>query len=55
MSETQVLLTVSLFWGFILGIISWKVALLFNGEGFGFQLSGTSFLRGGVPHWGHWL
>ena len=37
------------FFGFFLGIISWKVALLFNGEGFGFQLRGVSFLsvRGG--------
>ena len=54
-SETQVLMTVSDFFGFFLRIISWKAALLFNGERFSFQLSGASFLRGGVPHWGHWF
>ena len=54
-SETQVLMTVSDFWVFFLGIISWKVVLLFNGEGFGFQLSVDSILRGVVPHWRHWL
>ena len=34
-SETQVLMTVSDFLGFFLRIISWKAALLFNGERLG--------------------
>ena len=51
LSVTQVLMTVSDFRVF-LGIISWKAALLFNEDGFGFQLSGAVFLRGGVLHWG---
>ena len=47
MSETQLLMTVSNFWVFLLGIISWNVALLFNEEDlvfredFIFKLEGT--------------
>ena len=43
------------FGGFFLGIISWKVALLFIWEGFAFQLSRASILKGGVAHLGHWF
>ena len=53
MSEIQVLMTVSDFFVFFLGIIFWKAALLFNGEGFRFQLSEASFLRREVPDWGN--
>ena len=38
---------------FFLGILSWKAALLFNGEGYGLWLRWVSFLIGGVPHWGY--
>ena len=37
MIETQVLMTVSRFFCFFLGIISWNGALLFNGGGFTFK------------------
>ena len=46
MSETEVLITVSDF-SLLLGIISWKGALLLNGEGYIFKW-------GGAP-WGHQL
>ena len=26
-----------------------------QGEGFVFQMGGTSFLSGGMPHGGHWF
>ena len=41
---------------FLLGIISWKASLLFNGEGFGFHLMEGFIFRwvgNGMPHWGH--
>ena len=43
----------TLFSFFFLGILSWKAALLFNGEGYGLWLRWVSFLIGGVPHWGY--
>ena len=41
--------------GFFVGIISWKVALLFIWEGFAYQLSRASILKGGVAHLGYWF
>ena len=47
MTETQVLMTVSDFSGFFLGIIYWKGDSLFNG-GVVFQMGWASFLSGGT-------
>ena len=52
MSETEVLITVSDF-SLLLGIISWKGALLLKGEGYIFKWGGApwgaSALMGGFP------
>ena len=59
MIETQVLMAVSDFSEFFLGIISWKVGSLFSvcvwvcvWAGDVFQLGAASFLSGGAPHGG---
>ena len=49
MIEMQLSMTVSNFFGFFLGIISWKWASLFNEWGLVcFSEGGSSFLSGGV-------
>ena len=52
MIETQVLMTVSNFFGFFLGIISRKGASLFKGGSVCFSDGGSSFLRGRGASWG---
>ena len=47
MTETQVLMTVSDFSGFFLGMISWKGASLFNGGGSFSDGEGFIFMLGG--------